>query len=53
MAAEGPSLGDYMRRHTLGEDEVLGALAQELAVFTEKKRIVFDRTLASWDESER
>lgn len=52
-AAERLSLGDYMRRQALGDDELLGALVEELAASTERARIALDRTLARLDESER
>ena len=52
-AAEKLSVGDYMRRQALGDDELLVALVAELAASTEKARIALDRTLARLDESER
>lgn len=52
-AAEKLSLGDYMRRQALGDDEILGALVDELAASTERARVALDRTLARLDESER
>lgn len=52
-SAEKLSLGDYMRRQALGDDELLGALVEELAASTEKARVALDQTLARLDESER
>lgn len=52
-SAERLSLGDYMRRQALGDDELLAALVEELAASTEKARMALDRTLARLDESER
>lgn len=48
-AAEKLSLGDYMRRQALGDDEILGALVEELAASTERARVALDRTLARLD----
>ncbi|HUY01981.1 MAG TPA: hypothetical protein VMV33_01740 [Rhodocyclaceae bacterium] len=52
-AAEKLSLGDYMRRQALGDDELLSVLVEELTASTQKARIALDRTLARLDESER
>lgn len=52
-SAEKLSLGDYMRRQALGDDELLAALVDELAASTERARVALDQTLARLDESER
>ena len=52
-AAEKLSVGDYMRRKALGDDELLGALMVELAASTGRAQTALDRTLARLEESER
>lgn len=52
-AAQKLSVGDYMRRQALGDDELLGALMEELTASTERARSALDRTIARLDETER
>ena len=52
-AAEKLSVGDYMRRRALGDDELLSALMSELAASTERAKSALDRTLARLEESEK
>jgi hypothetical protein len=52
-AAERLSVGDYMRRQALGNDELLNGLLAELKTSTETARAALDRTLARLSESER
>lgn len=52
-AAERLSLGGYMRRQALANDELLSALLDELAASTAQANASLDRTLANFEESER
>jgi hypothetical protein len=52
-AAEGVSLGAYLRQQALGNEVLLSALLDDLAASTAKTSASLDRTLARLDESGR
>lgn len=52
-AAEKLTMGDYMRRKALGDDELLDLVMAELAASTKRARAALDHTLAKLAESEK